>query len=303
MNKLDSMQVFVRVVERGSFSLVADEMRISGTMVGLHIKSLEAYLGTRLLNRTTRRQSLTDFGANYYERCRRILADIDEAESIAQALQQNPRGKLKIACPVSFGVHALSLVNAQYLAQFPDVTIDLVLSDKAIDMAEEGVDVMIKIGELDNVNSLVARSLAPYRSVICASPDYLERKGLPVHHDQLIHHDCLGFAHPVASHYWYLQKGKTQVKVPVNLVMSINHGEALRTAAVQGAGIIMQPEVLLADDIHHGRLRVILSDYEAPQKSVNVLTFYDRQQLPKIKCYVNYLVQHFKKTLTVSLRQ
>nr|WP_226951062.1 LysR family transcriptional regulator [Rouxiella sp. S1S-2] len=188
MNKLESMAVFVRVVERGSFSAVAEELRLSGTMVGLFIKALEEHLGVRLLNRTTRRQSLTDFGHEYYQNCQRILADIEDCESLAFALHKNPRGKLRVGCPVSFGVHALSPVTAQFLTTWPDVTMDLVLSDKSMDMAEEGFDVMIKVGELEHVNTLVARPLAAYRSIVCASPAYIERAGKPMTPEELSQH-------------------------------------------------------------------------------------------------------------------
>ncbi|MBI6138928.1 HTH-type transcriptional regulator DmlR [compost metagenome] len=299
MNKLESMSVFVRVVERGSFSAVAEEMRLSGTMVGLHIKALEKHLGIRLLNRTTRRQSLTDFGSVYYQSCRRILADIEDTESVALALHQSPRGRLKVACPVSFGVHALSPITARFLTTWPEMTLDLVLSDKTMDMAEEGIDVMIKVGELEHVNSLVARPLAAYRSVICASPAYLERAGTPVHPEALIEHRCLGFAHPLAGSEWSLQLGGKLIKVPVNIVMAVNNGEALRSAALNGLGILMQPEVLLAEDLRQGRLIPLLPEYQPLAKPVHILTFADRQQLPKVRLYVDFLLQHFKETLVL----
>jgi len=299
MNKLESMSVFVRVVERGSFSAVADEMRLSGTMIGLHIKALEEHLGIRLLNRTTRRQSLTDFGSSYYLRCRRILADIEDTESVALALHQSPRGRLKVACPVSFGVHALSPVTARFLTMWPDMTLDLVLSDKTMDMAEEGIDVMIKVGELEHVNSLVARQLASYKSIICASPDYLARAGAPITPEELTEHRCLGFAHPVAGSEWTLQRNGQLIKVPVNVVMAINNGEALRSAALNGLGILMQPEVLLSEDLREGRLVPLLPEYQPLARPVHILTFMDRQQLPKIRLYVEYLLQLFNQTLSL----
>lgn len=299
MNKLESMSVFVRVVEKGSFSAVADEMRLSGTMIGLHIKALEEHLGIRLLNRTTRRQSLTDFGSAYYQRCRRILADIEDTESVALALHQSPRGRLKVACPVSFGVHALSPVTARFLTMWPDMTLDLVLSDKTMDMAEEGIDVMIKVGELEHVNSLVARQLASYKSIICASPAYLARAGAPITPEELTEHRCLGFAHPVAGSEWTLQRNGQLIKVPVNVVMAINNGEALRSAALNGLGILMQPEVLLSEDLREGRLVPLLPEYQPLARPVHILTFMDRQQLPKIRLYVEYLLQHFNQTLSL----
>lgn len=300
MNKLESMAVFVRVVERGSFSAVAEELRLSGTMVGLFIKALEEHLGVRLLNRTTRRQSLTDFGHEYYQNCQRILADIEDCESLAFALHKNPRGKLRVGCPVSFGVHALSPVTAQFLTTWPDVTMDLVLSDKSMDMAEEGFDVMIKVGELEHVNTLVARPLAAYRSIVCASPAYIERAGKPMTPEELSQHRCLGFAHPVAGSEWTLQREGKPIKLPVNIAMAINNGEALRSAALNGLGIIMQPEVLLADDLQQGKLIVLMSEFQPLAKPVHILTFADRQQLPKIRFYVDFLLQHLRRSLCLS---
>lgn len=297
MNKLESMAVFVRAVEKGSFTAVAEEMRISSTMVGLHIKGLENYLGVRLLNRTTRRQSLTDFGHDYYHRCQQILTDIDEAESRASSLHQYPRGLLRVASPVSLGVHVLSALNAQFLHAWPDVTLDMRLSDSTVDMVEDGIDVMLKIGEPEHVNSLIARPLASYRSLVCASPAYLAAYGVPENPAQLIQHRCLGFAHPLASGSWQFIEAGKPFSVPVNLVMSLNNGEALRHAALNGAGIIMQPEVLLAEDVKSGRLTRLFSHMATPARAVHILTFADRQQLPKIRYYVDHLRQHLSRSL------
>lgn len=294
MDKLQSMSVFVRVVEQGSFTAAAETLRLSGTMIGLHIKGLEQHLGTRLLNRTTRRQSLTAFGQEYYQRCRQILADIDDAESAALNLQQSARGHLKVACPVSLGVHVLTPLLAQFLTQWPEVTVDLVLSDRALDMADEGIDVRIHIGPLEQMNSLVARPLPVYRSLVCASPAYLERAGVPASPHELQQHRCLGFAHPSAGHEWGFEQHGRAVKVPVNLVMAINNGEALRQAALKGLGIIMQPEVLLAQDVQAGKLRILLPDCTPPAKPVHILTFADRQQLPKIRLLVAFLLEQMQ---------
>ena len=297
MNKLESMAVFVRVVERGSFSAVATDMRLSATMVGLHVKALEEHLGVRLLNRTTRRQSLTDFGLKYYDDCRRILDDIDNSESLAYFQHQSPRGKLRIGCPVSFGVHSLSPATAEYLKSYPELTIDLVLSDKLMDMAEDRLDIMIKIGELENVNSLVARPLSSYSSIVCASPSYIEQAGKPLEPKDLIQHRCLGFANPSAGYEWTFQQDGQVIKAPINLVMAINNGEALKNAAMSGLGIIMQPEVLLAKELSQGRLVPLIPDFQPLAKPVHVLTFSDRKQLPKVSHYVEYLLTQFRQSL------
>lgn len=292
MDRLESMTIFVRVVERGSFAAAAEEFRLTGTMVGHHIRALETLLGGRLLNRTTRRQSLTELGQHYYERCRRILADVADAEAIGAELHGEARGRLRVLTPVSFGVHALAPACVDYRAAHPDVAIDLVVSDRAIDFVDEGFDVAVRIGELAN-SSLVARALRPYRSVVCATPGYLERHGVPVAPNDLAQHSCLGFAHPVAGRNWRLEGPEGDVVVPVSLTLTANNGEALRMAALSGLGIIMQPEILLDDDLRAGRLVPLLPGYAPHARPMHVLTVADRQPPPKIRTFVDFIVERF----------
>lgn len=292
MDRLESMAIFVRVVERGSFSAAAEEFRLTGTMVGHHVRALEARLGGRLLNRTTRRQSLTELGAEYYERCRRILTDVRDAESLGVELRDEARGRLRVVAPVSFGVHALAPACIDYREAHPAVDIDFVLSDRAVDLVDEGFDVAVRVGELPD-SSLVARRLRPYRSVVCAAPAYLERHGTPSVPADLTAHRCLGFAHPVAGRRWRLAGPDGEVVVPVSLVLTANNGEALKMAALVGLGIIMQPEVLLADDLHAGRLVRILPDYAPASRSMHLLFAADRRPPAKIRTFVDFLIERF----------
>src|SRR5271154_4718967 len=174
MDRLTSMEVFVAAVDRGGFAAAAAEFGISATMVGLHVRALEDRLGSRLLNRTTRRQSLTEAGRVYYDRCKQILADVDAAEASADELRTAPRGRLKVATPVAFGVHALAPAIADYLALYPEVEIELSVNDRVVDLVEEGYEIAIRVGTLAD-SGLIARALAPYRLVACAAPNYLER--------------------------------------------------------------------------------------------------------------------------------
>lgn len=287
------MAVFVLAVERGSFTAAALALGITGTMVGLHIQSLEKRLGVRLLHRTTRRQSLSEFGQTYYDKCKQILRDVGEAESLAENQRPKPRGLLRIISPVSFGVHAISPLLNEYLSENDEVTIDLVLSDKALDMVDERAEIMIKIGALQHVYSMIARPLKPYRSIICASPGYLEACGTPTAPQDLSKHRCLGFAHPVATDEWVLQGRDGPVTVAVNLALSVNNGEALRMAALNGLGIIMQPEILLAEDIETTRLVPLLQNYAPLPKAVHLLTLPDRQQTPKVRSFIDFLLSRF----------
>lgn len=292
MNRLESMTIFTRVVECGSFAAAAEEFRLTGTMVGNHIRALEALLGGRLLNRTTRRQSLTELGQLYYERCKRILADVVDAETIGTELRGEARGRLRVLSPVSFGVHALAPAIADYRKGCPNVAIDLVVSDRVIDFVGEVFDVAVRVGDLED-SSLVARPLLPYRSVVCASPAYLALRGTPLAPGDLAQHQCLGFAHPAAGRTWRLHGPEGEVLVAVTLTMTANNGEALRMAALSELGIIMQPEILLKDDLRAGRLISLLPDYALRARPMHLLTSADRSPPAKVRSFVEFVVERF----------
>ena len=194
MDKLKSMQVFVYVAQHGSFATAAVNFSVTATMIGKHIKYLEAYLGTKLLNRTTRRQSLTEAGQIYYLECTRILDDIADAENSLQRLENNPKGTVRINSPVTFGNIVLAPILADFLLQYPDINIELILDNGLIDPLHEQVDVIIRIGELAN-SSLIARKIADYQMVFCASPQYLAQHKTPETLSDLINHQCLGFSY------------------------------------------------------------------------------------------------------------
>jgi len=294
MDRLESMTVFVRAVDRGGFSAAAADLGLSGTMVGLHVRALEDRLGARLLNRTTRRQRLTEVGRLYYDRCRQVLAEVEAAEASAAELQAAPRGRLKVTAPVSFAVHALTPACADYLALYPEVQLDLVVSDRVMDLVDEGIDAAIRIGDLAD-SSLIARPLAPYRSVICASPAYLKRRGRPERPEDLRDHACLGLAHPLASPTWRLQGPEGAVAVPVSGAFTANTGEALRHAALAGLGVILQPRILLEDDIAEGRLIALLPGYEPAPRPVHLLTHPDRRPTPKVSSFVDFVAGRFSR--------
>ena len=302
MDKLQSMAVLVRVAERGSFAAAAEEFRISGTMVGHHVRALEDWLGGKLLNRTTRRQSLTELGKTAYDRFKEILREVSDVEALGASASHEVSGQLRVMAPVSFGSHALAPVLHRYIERYPNVTLDLVLSDKRLDITEEGFDVVIRVGPLDD-STMKARPLAPYRSILCASPAYLARHGNPANPDQLQKHRCLGFANPVASRRWRLTGSAGECLVPVNLVLAVNNGEALRLAALSGLGIVMQPEVLLNEDLRTGRLKPLLKGFVADVRPTHVLLHPDRRPTPKVRTFVDFLVAMFGVTLCPELKR
>lgn len=292
MDKLLSMEVFVATVDAGSISAASEAFNISPVMAGKHIKFLETRLGSRLLTRTTRRQSLTEIGRQYYERCRGILADIKAAESGAEAMRAAPRGTLKITAPVSFGTQCLAPAVTDYLALHAEVNLELNLNDRVVDIVEEGYDAAIRIGILDD-SGLVARPLTPYRMMICAAPAYLKRAGVPRVPADLAHHQCLDFLHWNKGLAWRLEDPHgVQSELPASRFRS-NNGQALRMAALHGFGIIMQSGILLTDDVAAGRLVPILEGYLPAPRPVHLVYPRDRQPTPKLSTFVEFVVARF----------
>jgi DNA-binding transcriptional LysR family regulator len=295
MDKLRSMEVFVRVVDAGSFSGAARSLDISTVMVSKHIAELEVRLGARLLNRTTRSQSLTEIGIVYCEQCRQILAHVRAAESGTLAMRASPRGTLKISSPVAFGSACLAPAMAIYLAQHPEVSIDLDLSTRLADVIEEGLDAAVRIGKLDD-SSMVARPLQAYRMLICASPDYLARCGTPKTPADLAQHQCLDFSHWKRLLRWRLKPGKTDADNNLDLPSSrfrSNNGPALKNAAIAGFGLVMQAEIVLAEEVANGRLIPVLNEFIPTPKPMHLIYPRNRQSTPKLSSFVEFVVDRF----------
>jgi len=289
MDKLRSMEVFVAVVDAGSFTAAASLCEISPVMVGKHIQFLEDLLAARLLTRTTRRQSLTELGLQYAEQCRAILAQISEAESGAARMRGGARSVLKITSPVTFGSELLAPAMVDYLAQYPEMRADLHMNDRLVDVVEDGYDAAIRIGRLED-STLIARPLRPYRMMICAAPAYLQRKGIPLQPADLIDHECLDFLHWNKHVRWRLSEDVTDI--PVSRLRS-NNGQALKSAAVAGFGIVMQSELLLASEVAAGRLVPLLEDYLPASRPMHLLYPRDRQPTPKLSTFIEFMVGRF----------
>ncbi|MFZ6746693.1 LysR family transcriptional regulator [Undibacterium sp. JH2W] len=289
MDKLRSMEVFVAVVDAGSFTAAAAQCEISPVMVGKHIQFLESLLGARLLTRTTRRQSLTELGLQYAEQCKGILAQISEAESGAARMRGGARGVLKITSPVTFGSELLAPAMVDYLAQYPEMRADLHMNDRLVDLVEDGFDAAIRIGQLED-STLVARPLQPYSMMICAAPAYLKRKGVPHTPSDLTEHECLDFLHWNKHVRWRLTEEVTEI--PVSRLRS-NNGQALKSAAVAGFGIVMQSELLLASEVAAGRLVPLMKDYLPAPRPMHLLYPRDRQPTPKLSTFIEFMMGRF----------
>ncbi|MHC2437495.1 LysR family transcriptional regulator [Bradyrhizobium sp. USDA 4451] len=291
MDRLASMAAFVKAAEVGSFAAAASALRMSPQMVAKHVTWLETRLGTRLLNRTTRRQSLTDIGKAYYDRCKLVLADADWADSLADEAKGAPRGRLRINAPVSFGAHSLTPVIARYLRQHPRVEVDLVLSDRFVDLVEEEFEAVFRVGPLVD-SSFVARELAPFRLVACASPDYLRERGAPATPLDLETHECLVYAStsgPIVND-WRFVRDKDTYTVDVKHRLQVNDAKALLIAALNGFGIAFIAEDLAREGLRSGRLTKVLPDYETPSRPIHLIYHPDRRQTSKLKSFISAVV-------------
>jgi DNA-binding transcriptional LysR family regulator len=291
MDSIVSMRVFVRVAELGGFAQAAREFNLSPSMVAKHVQALEARLGARLLNRTTRRQNLTEVGRLYFERSKSILIDFDSAEASAMELQAAPRGLLRVTAPVVFGSCGLTPLLPRFLAEYPEVRIDLALHDRVVDLVEEGFDAALRSGPLADVG-LVARPLASLRTILCAAPSYLQRHGTPKRPADLVRHQCLGFTYLRDRDRWRLIGPGGEDSVKVNSRLGINNGEALRQAALAGGGIVMLSELLLKGDVQSGALVRVLSSHAPPSRPAHLLYLPDRRPTPKLQRFVEFVLQH-----------
>ncbi|HWW07226.1 LysR family transcriptional regulator [Collimonas sp.] len=290
MDRLTSMAVFVRVVEKGSFAAVAEEFSLSTTMVANHVRALESHLGARLLDRTTRRHSLTEIGSVYVERCRDVLNSVQAADYVAEALRAVPRGKLRMTAPVTYGAHRLVPLIGEYMALFPEVQVELVLNDRVVDMVEEGFEVALRSGSLSGAN-LIARPLRPSRMFAVASPAYLERHGRPQHPADLANHNCLGFMSWGKDHEWRFTQGEQALSIPVRGSFVSNSGQALLSAAVSGIGVVVQGDVLLESAIASGQLLQLLPAWDLPTRPIHLVRTRDARPTAKLRTFVDFLVQ------------
>ena len=288
------MNVFVTAAELGSFAGAAATLGVSPQMVAKHIRFLETHLGVRLLNRTTRRQSLTEVGVLYLERCKLVLAELDLADSIALEANAQPRGRLKINAPVSFGTQSLIPTVTRYLQRYSDVTIDLTLADRYVDLVEEGYEAVFRIGPLAD-SRLIARPLAPFQLVACASPVYLRKRGAPVLPTDLSGHECLGFANWVASapSIWHFVRNEQTYDVLIRSQLRVNSAAALLNAALESFGIILVAEDLVRGALSSGKLVAVLPGFQTPSREMHLLYLADRQRTPKLRSFIEIVLTDF----------
>lgn len=294
IGNLDGMTVFARVVEERSFSGAARKQGMSKSAVSKHITKLEDNLGIRLLNRTTRRLSLTDAGATFYRHCARVVEEVETAEHALTDLRGTPRGTLRISAPLTFGQMYLPQLVTEFMEMFPGLHVDIHLADHKVDLVAEGIDMAIRITRLKD-SSLIARKLADFKGHVVAAPSYLEKYGEPKTPQDLADHRTLAYTNLPSPNIWDFTGPEGPVSVRVNPVLSCNNGEFTSIAAIRGLGIAREPEFIVAEALQAGRLVRILDGYD-PLNSGGIYAVYpERRHLPsKVRVFIDFLVEKFR---------
>ena len=290
MDRLTSLTAFVRVVDSGGFSAAGRRLNMSTTMVSNHVQSLEDRLGARLLNRTARKVSLTEVGKAYYDRAVQILADLEQADDIAGALQSTPRGMLRVYTATHI-VQFVSPVVAEYLGAYPEAKVDLSIGERTIDLIDEGFDIAIRLTPPPD-SSLIVRSLATWRHVLCCSPDYFERHGRPQQLSELTDRNCIRHALYPYDEWRFVDRKGTPASVRVSGNLISNSGETLRRAALQGVGVCLAAGFLIADDLESGRLIRLLPEYRPVEFAMNAIYPHRHHLSAKVRSFIDLLAHH-----------
>ena len=292
MQNLNDMVTFARVVEAGGFSEAARQMGVSKSGVSKSIAKLELSLGVRLLNRSTRGLSLTEIGAAFHEHCIRITEEAAQAAEVVGRLQSEPRGVLRVTAPVAFGRLHVAPAVAEYLSRYPRLKLDMTITDRMVDLVTEGYDVAIRIRREPSLH-VVARELAPVRRVVCATPDYFERRGIPTVPHDLTEHNCLHYTHFGTQGEWRFQGAGGEIVVPVKGSLRIDDDDTLAQAVLSGLGIAMLPTFIIGRELQAGRLRSVLSDYVPLERRIYAVHLPNVRLPVKIRAFIDFLQDRF----------
>ena len=294
MDKLTGMAVFARVIDAGSFTAAAAQLGMSKSAVSKAIAALEDRLGARLLNRTTRRLALTEVGRAFYERCARIVAEAEEAELAVTHLQLTPRGTLRVNAPMSFGALHLGPALAVFLARYPELKVDLELSDRFVDLLEEGYDVAVRIAAALPDSSLIARRITVDDAVICASPAYWQRHSRPRVPADLERHACVTYAYNPNPREWpFVAADGRPINVRVDGPLHTNNGEATLHVALAGLAVVRLPRFICGPELAPGRLEAVLADAMPPPNGIFAIYPHNRHLSAKVRAFVDFLIERF----------
>jgi DNA-binding transcriptional LysR family regulator len=289
---LNLMAVYAHVVEGGSFAAAARRLGMSRSAVSKAVTKLEKALGARLLNRSTRHLSVTEIGAAFAEHCSRILDEATAAEQVATSLHGQPRGVLKAAASVAFGTLHVAPTLGDFLDRYPELKMDVTITNRTIDLAEEGFDVVVRVAR-DVPPNVVARPLAPVRRKLCATPSYFEQHGVPVAPQDLVRHNCLDYVNSGDPGIWRFTGPEVEIAVPVSGRLRINDDEALSQAVLGGLGLALLPTFIVGAELQAGRLRAALSEYIPVEQHVYAIYLPTRHLPAKVRCFIDFLLGRF----------
>ncbi|MDX2240803.1 MAG: LysR family transcriptional regulator [Leptolyngbyaceae cyanobacterium bins.302] len=293
MDKFDSIRAFTQVVNAGGFAAAAREMGLSRSAVNKLVIALENELGVQLLHRSTRVVTPTEMGLAFHERCIAILADLEEAEQAVTQLQEEPKGKLRVNAPMSFGTMHLAPALADFLVQYPELQVQLTLNDRFIDPIEEGFDVTVRIATLPETASLIVHELTAAPRVLCAAPGYLRDRGVPSHPSELHQYSCLHYGHLAPLNQWTLIGPDGEHTISIQGVICSNNGEVLREAAIRELGITLLPTFIIESELEQGLLQIVLPEYHPPKISIYVIYPVNRHLSTKVRLFVRFLQERF----------
>lgn len=294
MDRFENARVFTAVVEADGFTAAAERLGLSRAAASKHVRQLEERLGARLLNRTTRRVSVTEAGRAFYQQCRRILAELDDAERAAGELHNEPRGELRVIAPTNFGLTEIGTAITDLVIAYPHLRINLTLNDRVTDPIEGGYDIAISVGRpRGSASSLIARKLNSSRRILCAAPDYLSRRGMPQQPEDLGHHDCLSYSYLDEPDEWHLIGADGERVVKVNGPIVTSHPQVLRTAAVRGVGIAYGPTIFFREDIEAKRVVRVLPQFQLPEVAIYAVHPASNQLSAKVRVFNDFMARHF----------
>jgi DNA-binding transcriptional LysR family regulator len=293
MMNLVGMGIFARVAEAKGFSAAARKLGISKSVVSKEVAKLEKSLGARLLNRTTRQLSLTEVGAAFYDHCARIVQEAEEAALLVDRLHAKPRGVLKCTAPVAFATLHIGAALPEFLAQYPEVQVDMTVGDRFFDLADEGFDLAIRIAR-ELPPNIVARKLAPINRVVCATPEYFEKHGVPAVPQDLAGHNCLVYTHANPDSLWRFKSPEGDIAVPVRGNLKLNDDEVIWRAVLGGLGISLLPTFTVGKDLQSGRLHAVLTEYTPSERNLYALYLPNRHLSAKVRVFIDFLLERYE---------
>lgn len=291
LDNLNDLRIFIRIVATGSLSQAARELGLSLAVVSKRLAALEDRLGVRLINRTTRRLNATQEGAEFYERCQRILADLEEAEAAVTTGRESPRGLLRVTAAVAFGRRRVAPAIVGFTERHADIQVELDLTDRMVDLVDSGIDVAIRAGALQD-SSLIARKLVGNYRIVVASPDYLARHGVPRTPEDLLRHQCLNFS--ALGDLWNFIGPDGPLQIRIDARLRTNDGEVGHEWALNGAGLVMKSIWDVGDDVAAGRLVRVLADWPSPAAAIHAVYPTSRHLSAKVRSFVDYLGEHLR---------